>query len=356
MSEDMTVNETTGTRVMVTGGAGFLGINLVRYLLDRGHEVTSLDLMPFDYPERDRIREVIGDIRNRADVDRAMEGADLVVHCAAALPLYKAEDIFSTDIDGTRTVFEAAHADGIPRVVHVSSTAVYGIPDHHPLVEDDPLDGVGPYGISKVKAEDECAAFRAKGMVVPIIRPKSFIGPERLGVFALFYDWAKDGRNFPMIGSGNNRYQLCDVEDVCQGIYLCLTGPAEKVDDVFNIGAREFTTMKEDYQAVLDDAGFGRRIIGFPASPVIWTLRFLEMLKLSPLYKWVYETACEDSFVSIEKAETVLGYDPLHSNKDALVRNYRWYLENLESFEGASGVSHRVPWKQGILRLFKIFF
>ncbi len=350
------MNETTGTRVMVTGGAGFLGINLVRYLLDRGHEVTSLDLMPFDYPERDRIREVIGDIRNRADVDRAMEGADLVVHCAAALPLYKAEDIFSTDIDGTRTVFEAAHADGIPRVVHVSSTAVYGIPDHHPLVEDDPLDGVGPYGISKVKAEDECAAFRAKGMVVPIIRPKSFIGPERLGVFALFYDWAKDGRNFPMIGSGNNRYQLCDVEDVCQGIYLCLTGPAEKVDDVFNIGAREFTTMKEDYQAVLDDAGFGRRIIGFPASPVIWTLRFLEMLKLSPLYKWVYETACEDSFVSIEKAETVLGYDPLHSNKDALVRNYRWYLENLESFEGASGVSHRVPWKQGILRLFKIFF
>ena len=350
------MNETTGTRVMVTGGAGFLGINLVRYLLDRGHEVTSLDLMPFDYPERDRIREVTGDIRNRADVDRAMEGADLVVHCAAALPLYKAEDIFSTDIDGTRTVFEAAHADGIPRVVHVSSTAVYGIPDHHPLVEDDPLDGVGPYGISKVKAEDECAAFRAKGMVVPIIRPKSFIGPERLGVFALFYDWAKDGRNFPMIGSGNNRYQLCDVEDVCQGIYLCLTGPAEKVDDVFNIGAREFTTMKEDYQAVLDDAGFGRRIIGFPASPVIWTLRFLEMLKLSPLYKWVYETACEDSFVSIEKAESVLGYDPLHSNKDALVRNYRWYLENLESFEGASGVSHRVPWKQGILRLFKIFF
>jgi nucleoside-diphosphate-sugar epimerase len=288
------VNETTGTRVMVTGGAGFLGINLVRYLLDRGHEVTSLDLMPFDYPERDRIREVVGDIRNRADVDIAMEGADLVVHCAAALPLYKAADIFSTDIDGTRTVFESAHAHGIKRVVHVSSTAVYGIPDHHPLVEDDPLDGVGPYGISTVKAEEECIAFRAKGMVVPIIRPKSFIGPERLGVFALFYDWAKDGCNFPMIGSGNNRYQLCDVEDVCQGIYLCLTGPAETVDDVFNIGAREFTTMKEDYQAVLDDAGHGRRIIGFPAAPVIWTLRFLEAIKLSPLYKWVYETACED--------------------------------------------------------------
>ncbi len=343
-------------KCLVTGGAGFLGINLTRYLLDRGHEVVSLDLESFTYPERDQITEVTGDIRNKADVEKALEGCDMVIHCAAALPLYKPADIFSTDIDGTRTVLQAALDAGIKRAVHVSSTAVYGIPDHHPLVEDDPKDGVGPYGISKVKAEEVCDEFRAQGMCVPIIRPKSFIGPERLGVFALFYDWAKDGRSFPMIGSGDNRYQLCDVEDVCQGIYLSATAPADVADDVFNIGAREFTTMKEDYQAVLDVAGHGKRIIGFPATPVIWTLRLLEALKLSPLYKWVYETASEDSFVSIEKAEKVLGYDPLHSNKDALIRNYNWYLENLHTFEGASGVSHRVPWKQGILKAVKLFF
>lgn len=344
------------TRYMVTGGAGFLGINLVRYLLERGHDVTSLDIVPFDYPERDTIRIVDGDIRNREDVDRAMADVDIVVHCAAALPLYKPKDIFSTDIDGTRTVMQSAQDHGIKRCVHVSSTAVYGIPDHHPLYETDPLDGVGPYGISKVKAEAVCDEFRSQGMSVPIIRPKSFIGPERLGVFALFYDWAMDGRGFPMIGSGNNRYQLCDVEDVCQGIYLCATGPVETVNDVFNIGAREFTTMKEDYQAVLDEAGYGKKIHGFPAAPLIWTLRFLEALHLSPLYKWVYETACEDSFVSIEKAERILGYEPLHSNKDALIRNYRWYLAHLHEFENASGVSHRVPWKQGILKFVKVFF
>ncbi len=328
----------------------------MRYLLDRGHEVVSLDTAPFDYPERDRITEVQGDIRDRAAVDRAMQGCDLVVHGAAALPLYTPAEIFSTDIDGTRTVLESAHAHGIERVVHVSSTAVYGIPDHHPLVEDDPLHGVGPYGEAKVKAEEVCASFRERGMTVPIIRPKSFIGPERLGVFALFYDWAKDGHGFPMIGSGNNRYQLCDVEDVCQGIYLAATGPATKVDDVFNVGAREFATMKEDYQAVLDEAGFGKKIRGFPATPVIWGLRVLEALKLSPLYKWVYETAAEDSFVSIEKAERVLGFDPQYSNQEALVRNYRWYLAHLHEFAGASGVSHRVPWKQGILAVVKRFF
>ena len=265
-------------------------------------------------------------------------------------------DILSTYVDGTRNLLAAAAAAGVERFVHVSSTAVYGIPDHHPLLETDRLQGVGPYGEAKILAEEECRKARRQGLCVPIVRPKSFIGPERLGVFALFYDWARDGRNFPMIGSGRNRYQLLDVEDLCEAIWLCLTLPRGTVDDVFNIGAAEFTTMREDYQAVLDEAGRGRRIVGFPARPVIWALRFLEALHLSPLYKWVYETACEDSFVSIEKAQRVLGFAPKHSNRDALVRNYRWYLANVDHFWSASGISHRVPWKQGILRLVKWFF
>lgn len=341
---------------LVTGGAGFLGINMVRYLLARGHRVVSLDIAPFDYPERDRIREVVGDIRSRADVDSAMQGVDLVVHTAAALPLYKAADIYSTDIDGLRTVLESAQAHGVERVIHISSTAVYGIPDHHPLLEDDELHGVGPYGEAKVAAEEVCLAFREQGMCVPIIRPKSFVGPERLGVFALFYDWAKDGRNFPVLGSGKNRYQLLDVEDLCDAIYLTATLDRDVVNDVFNIGAKEFTTLKEDYQAVLDYAGHKRKIVSLPAAPMIWTLRFLEALKLSPLYKWVYETVTEDSFVSIEKAERVLGYRPRFSNKDALTRNYQWYIDHMADFEGKSGVSHRVPWKQGILGIAKLFF
>ena len=215
---------------------------------------------------------------------------------------------------------------------------------------------MGPYGVAKIEAEKVCAQFREEGMIVPIVRPKSFIGPERLGVFALFYDWAQDGRGFPMIGSGNNRYQLLDVYDLCVAIYLCATLDAEIVNDTFNIGAEEYTTMKEDYQAVLDRAGFGKKIHGFPAAPMIWTLRFLELLHLSPLYKWVYETASKDSFVSIEKAKKVLGFKPVYSNKDALVRNYEWYLEHKSEFENSSGVSHRVPWKQGILGLAKLFF
>lgn len=344
-------------KILVTGGAGFLGINLIRLLISKGvGHIVSLDVAEFDYPERDRIKVVTGDIRDPVAVRKAMDGVDWVVHTAAALPLYTKEDIYSTDVVGTRTVLEAAKDEGVERVVHISSTAVYGIPDHHPLREDDPLIGVGPYGEAKIEAEQVCLSFREHGMCVPILRPKSFIGPERLGVFALLYDWAKDGKNFPMIGSGHNRYQLLDVEDLCEAIWCCLTQEEGRVNDTFNVGATEFTTMREDYQAVLDRAGHGRRIIGFPARPVIWALRILEFFHLSPLYKWVYETACEDSFVSTEKIEKTLGFHPVYSNKEALVRNYEWYLEHLPQFEGRGGISHRVPWKQGILRFFKLFF
>lgn len=349
-------------KYLITGGAGFLGINIVRYLHSKGHEITSLDIVAFDYPDmRDssgnyKIKIITGDIRDKQKVKEAVTGQDIIVHTAAALPLYKPEDIYSTDIDGTRNLLEAAQENKIKRFIHISSTAVYGIPDHHPLLETDKLDGVGPYGKAKILAEEECIKFRKKGMCVPILRPKSFIGPERLGVFDLLFDWAQDGKGFPMIGNGKNRYQLLDVEDLCQAIYLTATLDEKIVNDVFNIGAKQFTNMREDYQAVLDVAGFGKKIVGLPEKPIIFTLRFLEALKLSPLYKWVYETASKDSFVSIEKAEKILGYKPSFSNKDALIRNYKWYIEHRSEFINKDGVSHRVPWKQGILRFAKIFF
>ncbi len=341
---------------LITGGAGFLGINLARYLLAKGHKVASIDFADFDYPERDRVTIFKDDIRHRECVDRAMAGIDIVVHTAAALPLYSEEDIFSTDVGGTQNILDSALQHGVERVIQISSTAVYGVPDHHPLYETDKLIGVGPYGKAKIQAEQVCESYREKGLCVPVIRPKSFIGPERLGVFALFYDWAKDGHGFPMIGSGRNRYQLLDVEDLCDAIYLCATLDKDAVNQTFNIGAKEFTTMREDYQAVLDVAGHGRKIRPLPEAPAILALKILWALKLSPLYGWVFETAGKDSFVSIEKAEQVLGYAPKYSNKDALIRNYRWYLDNLKNFEGQSGVSHRVPWSQGVLKLAKAFF
>jgi nucleoside-diphosphate-sugar epimerase len=346
----------SAARCLVTGGAGFLGINLVRALLQRGYAVRSLDIAPFAYPERDRVEIIQGDIREVDAVERAMGGVDLVFHCAAALPLSPAKDIRASIVDGTRNVLASAMTHSVPRVVYISSTAVYGIPDHHPLREDDRLQGVGPYGEAKIAAEACCAEFRRRGLWVPVLRAKTFVGPERLGVFAILYDWASDGRNFPLIGGGENRYQLLDVEDLCQACLLCATAPAERASDTFNVGAKEFGTLREAFQAVLDAAGHGKRIIAIPRGPAVRALRLLEALHLSPLYRWVYETAGTDSFVSIERIEKRLGFAPRFSNRDALIRNYRWYLDHRDEARASRGISHRVQWRQGVLRLLKAFF
>jgi nucleoside-diphosphate-sugar epimerase len=344
-------------KIYITGISGFLSINLVRYLLAHGyHEISGIDLVDFDYPERNRIEFLQGDIRHPEEVRQSMAGAEIVIHTAAALPLYTPEDIYSTDVEGTSILLKQAKEYGVKRFIHISSTAVYGVPDHHPLYETDPVSGVGPYGNAKVQAEQLCMDARTQGLCMSILRPKSFVGPERLGVFAILYEWASQGKNFPQIGSGNNRYQLLDVEDLCQAILACMTLDETVVNDTFNIGAAEFTTMKQDYQAVLDEAGFGKKIVPFPATPVIYTLKVLEALNLSPLYPWIYETASKDSFVSIEKAQKTLGFKPQYSNRQAMVRNYRWYLENKDKLQGGEGVSHRLPWKQKALKLVKVFF
>jgi nucleoside-diphosphate-sugar epimerase len=342
---------------LITGGAGFLGINLARHLLAKNERVISYDLAPFDYSDcKDRVTDIRGDIRNLEQLNAAMRGVDVVVHTAAALPLYKPEDIYTTDVDGTRAVLQAAKQNNVERVIHISSTAVYGIPDHHPLLETDKMVGVGPYGEAKVTAEKVVQEFRAQGMCIPVLRPKSFIGPERLGVFAMLYEWAYEGKNFPVLGSGNNPYQYLAVQDLCDAIYAVATLPRETVNDTFNVGAKIYGTPKTDFQAVLDRAGHGKKIISIPEAPAILALKVLSAVGLSPLYPWVYETVGKESFVSIEKASKTFGFNPKFSNQDALIENYDWYVANMDKFKNASGVSHRVPWKQGALSLAKIFF
>lgn len=344
--------------VLITGGAGFLGINLCRYLMARGYTVRSLDVASFDYPERGSVDVVRGDVRDPLTVTRAMQGVSFVVHAAAALPLSTPQEIESTDVYGTSVVLEAALAAKVSRLVFTSSTSVYGVPDHHPLYEGDPVKGVGPYGEAKIRAEHLCQEYRGGGGVVSVLRPKSFVGPERLGIFELLYDFAFQGRNFPVLGSGNNLYQLLDVEDVCQAILLCLVGPAERVNDTFNLGAEVFGTLRDSFQAVLDRAGHGKHVISIPAVPAVAVLKVLERLHLSPIYPWIYDTCGRESFVSIDKIKERLGFRPAYSNREALLRNYDWYVRHRVEIRSnaMTGVTHRVPWKRGALALAQHLF
>ena len=343
-------------RFLVTGGAGFLGINLCRALLTHGAFVRSMDIAAFDYPERSAIDVHQTDIRDAAAVDRAMQEVDTVVHCAAALPRSPAPDILSTNVTGTRIVLDSAVRHGVERFIFISSTSVYGIPDHEPIVETDPLRGVGPYGEAKVEGEQLCVDFRRAGLCVTILRPKTFVGPERLGVFELLFDWAYTGHHFPVLGTGDNLYQLLDVSDLCDVIWLCATQARSVVDDTYNIGAGAICTMRENFQTVLDRAGHGKRVIALPAAPAIALLALLERLHASPLYPWIYRTASHSSVVSIDHARTRLGFEPRYSNQAALTRNYDWYVEHRDDYRHKTGATHRVPWNKGALGFAKWFF
>ncbi|WP_199534824.1 NAD-dependent epimerase/dehydratase family protein [Rhodoferax lacus] len=341
---------------LITGGSGFLGINLTRSLLSRGYAIRTLDIEPFNFPEQSQIDARLGDVRSVQQVDSAMCDVCVVVHCAAALPLASPAEIASTTIDGTHILLEAAKRHGVPRFVFISTTAVYGIPNHYPVFETDPLQGVGPYGCAKIRAEQWCISYRSPSLSVTVLRPKSFVGAERLGAFELLFDWAFDGRNFPVLGTGDNLYQLLDVEDLCEAILLCITLHSDRVSTTFNVGAKQFGTLRQSFQAVLDRAGHGGRVVSLPQRPAQWLLCLLELMRLSPLYRWIYASASHTSVVSTRLIEANTGFSPRYSNVQALVRNYDWYVAHRKEIQSRLGITHRAPWRHGVLALAKYLF
>src|SRR5919204_1707585 len=339
-------------RWAISGGAGFLGLHLARRLLREGHEVRTLDLAPLDEPELERsVEELRGDVRDPAAARRLCDGADVLVHAAAALPIQASHAaIRSVNVDGTAVTFAAALESGVRRAILVSSTAVYGIPKHQPLREDAPLVGVGHYGESKIEAERVARRAGRRGLEVVVLRPKTFVGPERLGVFEILFDWIREGRRIPVLGDGSNRYQLLAVEDLVEATLSAARAPV--AGETFNVGATEFGTVRSDLEGLIAHAGSGSRLRPVPARPAEWALRTLELARLSPLAEWHYRTAHRDSYVDVSKAQKLLGFKPRLSNVQALCETYDWYLANRERLRTA-GLTHRVPWDQRALGLLK---
>ena len=152
-------------KVLITGGSGFLGINSgprpsrQRHIRDHRPRHCRFRLSRREGPGELCKGRYPGPRRRVRGACPGQQG--IIVHAAAALPLYSRKDIFSTEVDGIRLLLDAALKSGADRFIHISSTAVYGIPDHHPLYESDRLEGVGPYGQAKILAEDLCRTYRA---------------------------------------------------------------------------------------------------------------------------------------------------------------------------------------------------
>lgn len=346
-------------RVVVTGAAGVLGSALVRELADRGVPVTGVDIRPV--PPRPGVTAVTADIRDATGMAAAMDGAAAVLHCASALPSYPARDIRSIVVDGTRTVLTAAATAGVPRMVHISTTAVYGLPTLVPTPETHPRQPVDEYGRAKAVAEEIAESVRAAGHTVCILRPKTFVGPGRLGLFSMLFEWATEGRNFPAMGGGRVRTQMLGLEDLVRAILLVLETEPALVNDTFNIAAEQFGTLREDFQAVLDAAGHGGRVVAVPLRPAQFALRTLGRLGVSPVYGRLVSKLGSDSYVDTRKAADVLGFTPKFSNQEAILATYAWWLAAGRS--APTGEARRTggrastdAWRQGALALAKVCF
>lgn len=341
--------------ILITGGTGFLGVHLARKFLKEQYKVTLFDLADLDAKDLfGKVRVIKGDIRKRKQISGAIRGHDYVIHAAAALPIQRTkEKIFSVNIDGTRNVLEASLESKVKKFIFISTTAVYGVPKHLPETEDSPLDPIGYYGESKLLAEKLCLEYQQIGLPVIIFRPKSFLGPERLGVFELWFEAIYSGRRLFILGKGNNKYQLLDVGDLANAIHK---GIESKVSgEIFNIGARDFQTWRKDLQSVITHAKSRSKITGLPVLPSQILLTILEKLNLSPLSAWHYKTMPVPSYVSTAKAEKMLHWKPKKSNRELLLDSYLWYKKNRGVVIGRVGKTHRVGWNFQILNLLSRF-
>lgn len=340
-------------KVLITGGSGFLGCHVARKLLKSGYQVTLYDRAFLDAKDLlGKVTAIKGDIRNKKKLDSAMKSQDFVVHAAAVLPIvHNKKTIFSTNVDGTKIVLEAALRHKVKRLVFISSTAVYGVPRHLPEKETSPLDPIGYYGESKVEGEKLCFEYAKKGLSVNILRPKTFLGPERLGVFELWFEAIYINKAVFILGNGRNKYQLLAVSDVALAIEKALTTHA--TGEIFNIGAKYYSTWRNDLGFVIKKAKSESKIISLPTLPSQILLEILEVLQLSPIAKWHYKTLPVNSYVSISKAEKLLKWKPKKSNQQLLLESYLWYEKNRAAIINKVGTTHRVGWNFKILNLIR---
>ena len=342
-------------KVFITGGTGFLGCYLARHFLKEDYTVCLFDLSPLDAKDlKGKVTVIQGDIRDARAVEKAMGDSEYVIHAAAALPIQRSKKaIYSVNVDGTRNVLEAALTQHVKRVVFISSTAVCGVPKVLPENEDSPLHPIGYYGESKIIGEKLCHEYGLKGLSYNTIRPKSFLGPERLGVFEVWFEAIYTGKRVYILGNGKNKYQLLDVRDVVTAVSKALTSSVDK--EIFTIGARDYQTWRKDIGSVIKYEKSSSRITSLPVVPSQILLAVLDKLRLSPIAPWHYKSLPVDSYVSNEKTKKLLGFEPTRSNRELLLDSYLWYKKNRKRLLKQKGKTHRVGWNFKILNVLSKF-
>jgi UDP-glucose 4-epimerase len=301
-------------RVLVTGGAGFVGANLVRLLLAGGREVRILDDFRTgreEYVADLGVEVVRGEIGDTALVTELAGDVDAIVHLAAAGSVVDsvADPVanFDANVRGTFSVLNAARAAGVGRVVF-SSTGGALIGNAEPPVNERSLPKpISPYGASKLAAEAYCHAFaKSYGMTTVALRFANVYGPysgHKKGAITVFLRALHEGRPLRIYGDGNASRDFMYVDDICRGIELGLTRDLEP-GTVAHLATGVETSVRQ-----LADAC--RTVVGLPDHPI-------EYLPARP-------GEVDRNFATYDYAREILGFEPSVGLADGLANTWDWY-------------------------------
>lgn len=311
-------------KYLVTGGAGFIGSNLVRFLLKKKHRVTVLD--NFATGKRanladleDRIELIEGDIRDRRTVDRAVKGAKAIFHEAAlgSVPRSVADPMTSHDVNvnGTVCVLEAARAAGVKRLIFAASSSAYGNQKVSPKVETMVPMPISPYAANKLACEGYLRAYAAAyGLETLCLRYFNVFGPyqDPAGAYAAvipaFVSRLLAGQRPVVFGDGQQSRDFCFIDNVCQANWLAANAPANVCQgQALNIACHHRTSLNQ----------------------ILRQIAKLLKVKVQADYKPTRAGDVKHSLADVSLARKTIGYVPQVFFEEGLVRSIEWYKANL---------------------------
>lgn len=337
-------------RALVTGGSGYFGSLLVQRLRERGDAVRVLDV--HDATDRPVDVELVrADVRDRDAVRSAVDGIDVVYHNVAQVPLAKDPHLLrSVNVDGTRCLLEAAADAGVGKLVHTSSSAVFGVPESNPVLPSTIPKPEEPYGHAKLAAEWACLDAVRAGLDVSIVRPRTILGHGRLGIFGILFDWIADGADPIVLGDGRNRYQFVHAEDLADA---CIAAGARPGPGIFNIGTDRFGTMFETLDHLCAHAGTGARVRTVPAGPAALAMHATARLGLTPFAPYHWLMYSKSMWFDIAHATEALDWSPVWSTDAMFAQSYDWFVANRAATRDGDASHHRRTAEQGVLALLK---
>ena len=342
------------SHVLVTGGAGFFGGILKRSLLQQHYRVTSVDRVP-DPSWHPHLTKIVGDLRDPWLMTSVFEraGYDAVFHCAAVLAhgmSLDEDDLWASNVSATRMLAEACRDHGVPKLIFTSTNCLWATNLGCAIREAQPPSPAEIYGRSKHAAEEILSRY-ARYFDVVILRCPTIIDRGRLGLLAILFEFIHDGRTVWVVGDGGNRYQFIYAEDLVRACLLALR-PGES--DIFHVGSANVKSLRDVYQAVIDEAGSGSRVRSLPRKPALAAMWLAHRLRLSPLGPYHYRMIAEDFMFDTTKIEQQLGWRPTLTNEEMLVQAYRYYEARREEIHRRTDVSvHSKAAPMGVIRLLK---